>query len=69
MAFMDGHGGVRTWCGYGVFAHNAVKISRLIAAKNQPASIKPTGLRSTRIAETGTGPPGKSPPSDLPLSA
>lgn len=66
---MDGHGGVRTWCGYGVFAHNAVKIGGLIAAKNPPAPTERTNPGSDRIARTGTGPPGKSPPSDLPLSA
>jgi transposase, IS5 family len=66
---MDGHAGVQTWCGYGVFAHNAVKISGLIAAKNSPGSINPTSPRSTRTATTGTSPPGKSPPWPLPLSA
>jgi hypothetical protein len=30
---LTGIGGVRTWCGLGVFAHNLVKISTLTALK------------------------------------
>jgi IS5 family transposase len=30
---MDGIDGARIWCGHGVFAHNLVKISSLIEAK------------------------------------
>jgi IS5 family transposase len=32
---MDGIDGARIWCGHGVFAHNLVKISGLVAAKQQ----------------------------------
>jgi len=32
---MDGIDDARTWCGHGVMAHNLVKISGLIAAKQQ----------------------------------
>jgi IS5 family transposase len=32
---MDGIDGARIWCGQGVFAHNLVKISGLIEAKQQ----------------------------------
>ena len=32
----DGLAGTETWCGLGVLAHNAVKISRLIDAKSPP---------------------------------
>jgi IS5 family transposase len=32
---MDGIDGARIWCGQGVFAHNLVKVSGLIAAKQQ----------------------------------
>ena len=32
---MDGIDGARTWCGQGVLAHNLIKISGLIAAKQQ----------------------------------
>jgi transposase, IS5 family len=34
---MDGINGARIWCGHGVFAHNLVKISGLIQAKQQAA--------------------------------
>jgi transposase, IS5 family len=34
---MDGIDGARIWCGHGVLAHNLVKISRLLQAKQQPA--------------------------------
>jgi transposase, IS5 family len=30
---MDGIDGARIWCGHGVFAHNLVKVSGLVAAK------------------------------------
>jgi transposase, IS5 family len=32
---MDGIDGARIWCGHGVFAHNLVKVSGLVAAKQQ----------------------------------
>jgi IS5 family transposase len=32
---MDGIQGAKTWCGYGVLAHNLVKVSGLVAAKQQ----------------------------------
>jgi IS5 family transposase len=32
---MDGIDGTRIWCGHGVLAHNLVKISGLVAAKQQ----------------------------------
>ena len=35
---MDGIDGARIWCGHGVLAHNLVKISGLLAAKQQPAA-------------------------------
>ena len=35
---MDGIAGARIWCGHGVFAHNLVKISRLIQAKQHLAA-------------------------------
>jgi transposase, IS5 family len=35
---MDGIDGARIWCGYGVFAHNLVKVSGLLEAKqHKPA--------------------------------
>jgi IS5 family transposase len=35
---MDGIDGARIWCGHGVLAHNLVKISGLLEAKQQPAT-------------------------------
>ena len=67
-SLMDGRAGTQTWCGYGIFAHNATKISGLIAAKNPPESTEQANGRPIRAA--ATGPPGKSPPPpSLPQSA
>lgn len=63
-SLMDGLTGTQTWCGYGIFAHNAVKISGLIATKNRPAPQD----QAIPPQPTGTGPPGQPPPA-LPLSA
>jgi len=53
----DGLPGAQTWCGWGVLAHNATKISGLIEARHAPA---PTGRpMSPAPVPTGTGPPGK----------
>jgi transposase, IS5 family len=35
---MDGIDGARIWCGHGVFAHNLVKISGLLKARQQRAA-------------------------------
>jgi hypothetical protein len=35
---MDGIDGTRIWCGHGVFAHNLVKISELLEARQQRAA-------------------------------
>lgn len=64
---MDGLTGVQTWCGYGVFAHNSIKISGLLATKNQSVPIEQSPHRPPTAA--GTGPPGQPSPSPLPLSA
>ena len=32
---MDGIQGAKIWCGYGVFAHNLVKVSGLLEAKQR----------------------------------
>jgi IS5 family transposase len=67
-SLMDGLAGTKTWCGYGIFGHNATKISGLIAAKNRPESTEPTNGRPIPAARTG--PPGESPPPPvLPRSA
>jgi IS5 family transposase len=67
-SLMDDIGGTQTWCGYGIFAHNAIKISGLITAKSQPAGADDPPTRPPRPA--GTGPPARpQPPPALPLSA
>lgn len=67
-SLMDDIAGTQTWCGYGIFAHNAVKISGLIAAQNQPAGPEHPPTRPPRPA--GTGPPARpQPPPALPLPA
>jgi IS5 family transposase len=67
-SLMDGIAGTQTWCGYGIFAHNAIKISGLITAKNQPAAPEDPPTRPPRPA--GTGPPARPhPPPALPLPA
>lgn len=67
-SLMDGIGGTQTWCGYGIFAHNAIKISGLITAKSQPGGVDDPPTRPSRPA--GNGPPARSqPPPTLPLSA
>lgn len=51
---MDGLGGPQTWCGWGVLAHNSVKISGLIAAaESEPANAR----RPKPPRPAGTGPP------------
>jgi len=43
-SLMDGLGGTQTWCGYGIFANNSIKISRLINndITSSPATTPPT---------------------------
>lgn len=60
---LDGTPGTRIWCGLGVFAHNLIKITGLIAAKharntrrrNQPTTNQPTPR--THQSPSGPGPP------------
>jgi len=68
-SLMDGLGGTQTWCGYGVFAHNSVKISGLIAEKKQPRPPSPRSAPQPR--PRATGPPSRSslPPPTLSLPA
>ena len=56
---MDGIGGASTWCGWGVLAHNATKITVLQAARDQPPD-HPTRSRPPRARTTA--PPGDPPP-------
>jgi IS5 family transposase len=53
---MDGETGAQTWCGWGVLAHNSVKIARLVDAKDRPAATGPVPEPSR--------PAGASPPTD-----
>jgi len=52
---IDGIDGARTWCGWGVLAHNATKISLLIEEETRNGS-KPTSRPKA------TGPPSRHPP-------
>jgi IS5 family transposase len=62
-SLMDGLAGTQVWCGYGIFANNSQKISRLIAEKEHPSPAR-------RRKPTGMGPPPRSqPPPALPISA
>jgi IS5 family transposase len=55
----DGHTGTRTSCGWGVWAHNSLKISKLAAAGGVPAG-GPTRKRAARTR------PGSDPPPPTP---
>jgi transposase, IS5 family len=57
---LDGIGGAETWCGLGVLAHNAVKISALLDAKPNPAP-RPGAATPSRREPTGPPPRGKPP--------
>jgi transposase, IS5 family len=54
-SLMDGVGGARAWCGYGIFANNAIKISRLTTGPAQPAPdpTPPSAPKKPRPAATG----------------
>jgi IS5 family transposase len=60
-SLMDGIDGTQTWCGYGIFANNAVKISGLITGRGQPGAgpTPPSGPRKPRPAATGPPRPSK----------
>ena len=59
---MDGLNGTTTWCGWGVLAHNATKITVLQAAQDQPPH-RPARQRPPRTRTPS--PPGDPPPLDL----
>jgi transposase, IS5 family len=68
-SLMDGIDGTQTWCGYGIFAHNAIKISALIAQKNDH-DVDDLRQRDQGQRSRATRPPPRSqPPPTLPLSA
>jgi transposase, IS5 family len=56
---LDGIDGAATWCGWGVLAHNAAKISVLIEERN--TSKASAGAQRIR-RPSATGPPGRPPP-------
>jgi len=56
---LDGIDGARTWCGWGILAHNATKIAVLIDEREREHGPTPTSPRRPR---TPTGPPGRPPP-------
>ena len=56
---LDGIDGARTWCGWGVLAHNATKIAALIEERDTPTAS--TALRKDR-RPNATGPPCRRPP-------
>ena len=56
---LDGLDGASTWCGWGVLAHNATKISVLIEERNTPQAS--AGAKQIR-RPTATGPPRRPPP-------
>jgi IS5 family transposase len=56
---LDGIGGARTWCGWGVLCHNATKIAALIEEREtKHTSTHQTQTRRPRA----TGPPQNHPP-------
>lgn len=58
---LDGVSGAQTWCGLGILAHNCVKISGLIDAKNQAA---PATQRRRPPLPAAASPPPRRPPDD-----
>jgi IS5 family transposase len=63
---LDGIDGTRTWCGWGILAHNATKIAVLIDDRPQNDSPTPSSPQRPR---TSCGPPGRSPPPPHPRPA
>lgn len=65
---MDGIDGTSTWCGWGVLAHNSIKISGLLDAKDHPPATT-TQRRPSPRTGAAKAPPRTEPPPSLPLSA
>jgi IS5 family transposase len=62
----DGLDGAQTWCGFGVFAHNGIKIGSLVAAvttgQPEPATVSDSPSVPSRCpARRGAGPPAHQP--------
>ncbi len=56
---IDGIDGARTWCGWGILAHNATKIAVLIDEREQSKDPVPSPRQRAR---TSAGPLGRPPP-------
>lgn len=68
----DGLGGATTWCGLGVWAHNAVKVAALIDAKHasQTTAASPLRYDTATIDTTPAAPdPPPGPPPPEPVAA
>jgi transposase, IS5 family len=57
---MDGTAGAGTWCAWGIFAHNGIKLAGLVHAAADP----PRPRRSSSKCSSGA-PPGTAPPTEL----
>jgi transposase, IS5 family len=68
---MDGIAGAEVWCGYGIFAANAQKVSLLVAEKRAKPQRPPATKASTarRRRPAGPSPPRGQPPPSLPIPA
>src|SRR5439155_25004148 len=51
---LDGLAGAQTWCGWGVLAHNATKISALIETRDNPPSGAPKPTPRQRVTDPPT---------------
>jgi len=67
-SLMDGVGGAEVWCGYGILAHNSVKISGLMDDNHHQTSAS-TSPPSPPPPPATRPPPRSSPPPRLRLSA
>jgi transposase, IS5 family len=65
---VDGLAATQAWCGWGVLAHNATKVSALLQdADTEPAAVASVAsVASKRPAARGTGPPRR--PADAPAA-
>jgi hypothetical protein len=61
----DGLTGARTWCGFGVLAHNTVKIAGLIDTQDDARPSR-TDAERPSPEPTATGPPGTAPSMSAP---
>jgi hypothetical protein len=59
---LDGIAGAKTWCGWGLLAHNSVKISALAEEEKDKATTVRQRRRRANTADTGP-PTGRSPTS------